>query len=168
MARQKKPKVEKPLKRKSCLLCRIRKLKCVSDSSHLYLNNGEINPCGNCLIYKAKCEPFGGLNDRSLIKYLSRDEYTELLKEREKLAKTEGDEANKASPTPHISNSVDKSYISKLSPFNQTDEAKNAIHEIRSYGTQNEIKLNLSKYVTDSAAVMTEEEITKERKTLIL
>lgn len=166
MARQKKPKVEKPLKRKSCLLCRIRKLKCVSDSSHLYLNNGEINPCGNCLIYKAKCEPFGGLNDRSLIKYLSRDEYTELLKEREKLAKTEGDEANKASPTPHISNSVDKSYISKLSPFNPTDEAKNAINEIRSYDTQNEIKLKLSKYVTDSAAVMTEEEITKEKENI--
>lgn len=166
MPRQKKPKVEKPLKRKSCLLCRIRKLKCVSDSTHLYLNNGEINPCGNCLIYKAKCEPFGGLNDRTLIKYLTPDEYTDLLKEREKLTKTDGDEINQTSLTPHISTTSDKNYISKLSPFIPLDETKNALNEVRSYVTQDESNLNLSKYITDSAAVMTLEEVTMEKENI--
>lgn len=166
MARLKKNKAEKPLKRKSCLLCRIRKLKCVSDSSHLYLKNGEINPCGNCLIYKAKCEPFGGLNDRTLIKYLTGEEYTELLKEREKLLKTKSDEINETSSATHISSTTDKSRILKLSPFHPLEEARVAMNEIRFGVPQDEHKPNFSRYIKDSAAVMPEEEITKEKENI--
>ncbi|SGZ39324.1 uncharacterized protein HGUI_01524 [Hanseniaspora guilliermondii] len=171
MARQRKPKAEKALKRKSCLLCRIKKLKCDFDSNHLYLNNGEINPCGNCLIYKAKCEPFGGSNDRSLIKYLTPDEYSELIKEREKLRETENDNVNKNSPTTHIAGTPDKNYILNLNALNQMGATKNVIDEKTTFVPQSEnlstsTKTKISRYMTNSAVVMTEEDILKQKESI--
>ena len=70
-------------RKQACLFCRIRKLKCVS--SQKTLPNGQKDPCGNCMIYKCHCESYTGVNDKSLIRSLSDEDYNTLVIEREKM-----------------------------------------------------------------------------------
>ncbi|KAF0269889.1 hypothetical protein FOG48_01035 [Hanseniaspora uvarum] len=163
MSRQSKPKLDKPFKRKSCLLCRIRKLKCVSDTEHLHLNNGEINPCGNCMIYKAKCEPFTGSADRSLIKYLNPAEYNDLVNEREKLLKSEKALQNKNLIQESTVSTPDKKYDVFVDdrPNLSFDKDISAFKNVKSFednGLTRTSKENISSYLNDSISILNEDD----------
>lgn len=102
-------------RKQACLFCRIRKLKCVV--SGRILPDGTKDPCGNCMIYRCHCEKYTGINDKSLIKTLSDENYNSIMVQKEKMS-----HMNYETEPPKQSEAEEKALLKDNSFYSSTNQ----------------------------------------------